>query len=141
MLSEPRYYAQIYARPFYALSDPNMTPTLDTKDPRESIVLTIDATSNLADAETLTSASPVTVTLQQGVLPDTPVVLSGAAINAVTLSVVVDGSPIIVAVGKAVQVVATAGSNGATYLLALTCPTSNPDKTLELKVLIPVSDI
>lgn len=132
------FYAAIRARPFYILSNPDMTPNFDTLDPRETLVLTLDASAELASGETLTAIETLTTTQQSGPTGTAPT-LSGQLINAQPVTLVVNGVPVTIAVGAAVQVVATGGTNGCRYLIAATCTTSNPDKVLTLKGVLPVS--
>lgn len=131
------FYAQIGARSFYALSDNDVTPTFDSLDPRETVTLTLDASADLAD-ETLISISEVTATQQSGV-PGTLPTLIGEVINAQPLTFTVNGKTVTIATGCGVQVIATGGGSGCRYLIAATCTTSNPDKVLVLKGVLPVS--
>jgi hypothetical protein len=132
------FYAAAQARPFYILSDPDMTPNFDTLDPRETLVLTLDASAELASGETLTAIETMTATQQSGPTGTAPT-LSGQLINTQPIALTVNGVPITIAVGAAVQVVASGGTSGCRYLIAATCTTSNPDKILTLKGILPVS--
>lgn len=133
---EPRsFLAQLPARTFYILSDPNMTPTFDTKDPRETVVLTFDATADLATGETLTAVREVDVTMMRGSDPDASAIVSEEVINPSQITI---GSATIAA-GHGVQAIASAGLTGCWYLIAITCATSNPDKILTLKGILQVS--
>lgn len=134
------FYTAAAARPFYILSNPNMTPTFSTLDPRETQVLTFDATADLASGETLTDIETVTVTVQAGVSGSTLPTLTGQIINGEPVTVQIPGkAPITIATGCGVQVVATAGVSGCSYLIAIMCATSNPEKVLALKGILPVS--
>lgn len=132
------FYATLAARSFYALSNPNVTPIFDTLDPRETAVLTFDATADLAAGETLASIGTISATQQSGI-PGTLPTLTGPIINAAPITFTLNGKTITVAAGCAVQVVVTGGASGCHYLIAATCPTSNPDKVLTLKGALPVS--
>lgn len=132
------FYAPIGARSFYVLSDNDVTPTFDSLDPRETVTLTLDASADLADSETLISISEVTATQQSGV-PGTLPTLTGEVINAQPLTFTVNGKTVTIATGCGVQVIATGGGSGCRYLIAATCTTSNPDKVLVLKGVLPVS--
>jgi hypothetical protein len=132
------FYAPTPARPFYILSDPDMTPNFDTLDPRETLVLTLDASAELASGETLTAIETMTATQQSGPTGTAPT-LAGQLINTQPITLTFNGAPITIAVGAAVQVVASGGTAGCRYLIAATCTTSNPDKILTLKGILPVS--
>jgi hypothetical protein len=115
-----------------------MIPTplqFNWKDPRESAVLTWDATLMLASGETLTGTPTAQITTVTGADATPSLVLSGVIVNAAPLSVA--GKTI--AAGAAVQAVASAGGFGSQYLIAITCSTSNPNKTLVLKAMLPLS--
>jgi hypothetical protein len=132
------FYAPAPARPFYILSDPDMTPNFDTLDPRETLVLTLDASAELASGETLTAIETMTATQQSGPTGTAPT-LAGQLINTQPIALTFNGAPITIAVGAAVQVVASGGTSGCRYLIAATCTTSNADKILTLKGILPVS--
>lgn len=112
-----------------------MTGQTSTKDPRETVVLTIDATLELATGETLSSAGTPDITIAQGYEAAVSLTLIGVAVNNAPITV----GGVTIATGCAVQAVMAAGSSGVLYLIAITCPTSNPDKILTLKALVPVS--
>jgi hypothetical protein len=59
--------------------------------------------------------------------------------NTQPIALTVNGVPITIAVGAGVQVVASGGTSGCRYLIAATCTTSNADKILTLKGILPVS--
>ena len=132
------FYAPIGSRSFYVLSDNDVTPTFDTLDPRETVTLTLDASNDLADGETLVSVSEVTATQQSGV-PGTLPTLTGEVINTQPLTFAVNGKTVTIAAGHGVQVTATGGQSDCRYLIAAICTTSNPDKVLVLKGVLPVS--
>lgn len=117
-----------------------MTQSFSTKDPGETVVVTLDATPALATGEMLTSIVSTTVTLTYGVDPDPSAVVNSPQINAapVTLTLAT-GSVVTVAAGKGVQAIATGGINNCGYRIAIECETSNPDKVLVLKGILPVS--
>lgn len=129
------FYAAIPARPFYALCSPTMTTLFDPKDPRETVVLTFDASNDLAAGETLIGTPSVAVTVSRGSDPSPGAVVSAPQINAAALTV----GAASIAIGHAVQAVASGGVDGAWYLVAITCSTSNPDKILTLKAILPVT--
>jgi hypothetical protein len=115
-----------------------MIPTplqFNWKDPRESVVLTFDATLMLAAGETLTGTPSVQITTATGADATPSLQLNNVIVNSAPLSVA--GKTI--AVGAAVQAVASAGGFGSQYLIAITCLTSNPNKTLVLKAMLPMS--
>lgn len=64
-----------------------MTPTFDTKDPRETVVLTFDASADLDSGETLTSVTDTEVTVNRGTDKNASSVVSDPQINVSTLSV------------------------------------------------------
>lgn len=105
------------------------------KDPRETVVLTFDATLMLASGETLTGTPAVQVITITGTDATPSLELNSVLINSTSLSVA--GKTI--AAGTAVQAVASAGEFASHYLIALTCTTSNPNKTLVLKATLPMS--
>ncbi|MGF6837087.1 hypothetical protein QF001_000954 [Paraburkholderia youngii] len=107
----------------------------DWKDPRETVVLTFDATLMLASGETLTGTPTVQITTVSGSDATPSLVVANMTINAAALSFV--GKTI--AVGAAVQAVASAGNFASQYLIAITCQTSNPNKVLVLKATLPMS--
>lgn len=133
------FYAAARARSFYVLSNPDMTPNFDTMDPRETQVLTFDATADLASGETLTEIKQITATLQFGVGGSVLPTLTGQVINGTPVTVEVNGKAITIATACAVQVIASGGVSGCGYLISVTCATSNPDKVLVLKGVLPVS--
>lgn len=133
------FYATLAARSFYVLSNPNMTPTFDILDPRETLVLTFDASADLEDGETLTAINEVTAVLQFGAAGSELPTLEGEVVNQQPLSLTVNGKPVTVAAGCGVQVIASGGVSGCRYLITATCATSNPDKVLALKGVLPVS--
>jgi hypothetical protein len=112
-----------------------VTDYFDAKDPRETVVLTFDASLGLTSGETLTGITKVDVTMASGTDPNATSVVSNPIIN---------GAPITakgktLAPGTAVQAEAVGGVSPAHYLIAITCTTSNPDKVLTLKGILPVS--
>lgn len=136
---EPRAFLCVAgARPFYILSNPNMTPSFNTLDPRETAVLTLDASADLASGETLTGTPNITAVQQSG-LPGTLPTLTGPIINSEPITLTLNGKTITIAAGCAAQVVVTGGVSGCSYLVAAVCETSNPDKVLTLKGVLPVS--
>lgn len=137
-LATRSFYAATVARPFYIMSNPDMSPNFSTLDPRETQVLTFDASNDLADGETLTSINEVTVTAQFGTGATLPA-LTGQIINGMPVTVEVNGKSVTIATGCAVQVVASGGVSGCGYLISITCATSNTDKVLTLKGILPVS--
>ena len=129
------FYASLPIRYFYAPCRANMTALFDVKDPRETVVLTFDATNDLAAGETLSGTPQVSITITRGTDPTPQLVLADVAINALALTVANNT----IAIGAGVQAVASAGLSGTWYLIAITCATSNPDKVLTLKATLPVS--
>jgi hypothetical protein len=110
-------------------------PQFDWKDPRETSVLTFDATLMLATGETLTGTPSVQITTASGADATPSLQLNNVIVNSAALSIA--GKTI--AVGAAVQAVASAGAFASQYLIAITCATSNPNKTLVLKAMLPLS--
>lgn len=137
-LDARQFYAAIDSRSFYALSDPDVTPTFDSLDPRETVTLTLDASNDLAAGETLVSIGQV-VAVQQAGAPGTLPTLTGQLVNTQPLNLTVNGKAVTIAAGHAMQVIVTGGVSGCRYLVAATCTTSNPDKVLVLKGILPVS--
>lgn len=133
------FYAALPSRSFYILSNPNMTSTFSNLDPRETEVLTFDATNDLASGETLTNIENVAITVQSGPPTSTLPTLTGQIINGSPVTLTVNGKPITIATGCCVQVVGSGGVTNCSYLIAITCATSNPDKVLVLKGILPVN--
>jgi hypothetical protein len=132
------FYFALPVRLFYIRTKPMLIPQIpnfNVKDPRETVVLTFDATLELAAGETLTGTPTVQVSLQIGIDNPPSLVLADTAINGTALNV--GGNQI--AIGAAVQTVASAGKFGSQYLIAITCQTSNPDKILTLKASLPMA--
>lgn len=133
------FYAALTARPFYILSDPNMTPSFSPLDPRETEVLTFDASADLANEETLTTILATAITVQSGPPTSAPPTLTGQVVNGAPVTLMVNGKSITIATGCCVQVVGAGGVSGTQYLIAITCATTNPDKVLTLKGILPIS--
>ena len=112
-----------------------MTDSFDAKDPRETVVLTFDASLGLASGETLTTITKTDVTMASGTDADAATVVANPLTNGAPITV--KGKTL--AVGTAVQAEAIGGVSPAHYLIAITCSTSNPDKVLTLKGILPVS--
>lgn len=117
------------------MSNPNITPTLDTKDPNESVVPTLDATADLEDSETLTSIQKTEVSMVYGTDESAADFASSAQINGAAITV----NGVQIETGKCVQFVAAGGLTNCGYLVSITCATSNPNKVLTLKGIFPVS--
>lgn len=133
------FYAAMPRRPFYILSNPNMTPTFSNLDPRETEVLTFDASSDLGSGETLTAIEKVDITVQSGPPTSTLPTLTDPIINGAPVTLTVNGKTITIATGCCVQVVASGGVSNCQYLIAITCNTSNSDKVLTLKGILPIN--
>lgn len=116
----------------------NPLPQLDLKDPRETVVITLDATAMLAAGETLTGTPSVSVTTLIGTDSTPSLVVANPIINSVALTLL-NGKTI--AIGSAVQAVCSAGVFASQYWICITCPTSNPNKTLVLKAMLPMSQM
>lgn len=108
----------------------------DIKDPSETVVLTFDGTDGLAGGETLSAVQSVAVDVVQGVDANASAVVSSGAIN--TAALTINGNTI--AVGCGVTAPASGGVSGCAYLIRITCTTSNPNKVLTLKGVLPVSE-
>lgn len=105
------------------------------KDPRESVILTFDATAMLPSGVTLSSAGTPSITTTVGNDASPALVLTGTLVNSSPLTVA--GRTI--AAGCAVQAVASAGDFSSQYLIAITCPTSNQNIVLTLKAVLPMA--
>lgn len=132
------FYGAMWPRSFYILTHPDMTPTFDILDPRETMVLTLDASADLASGESLTAITEITALQQFGTTGALPK-LTGEVINAQPVTLTVAGKPVTIAAGCGVQVIVTGGMTGGRYLIAATCATTNPEKVLTLKGVLPVS--
>jgi hypothetical protein len=113
-----------------------MTDIFPAKDPRETVVLTFDASAELTTGETLTSVASTDITLDSGADSDAADIVDTPIVTAESVTV---GTKTI-ASAHAVQVVASGGENNAVYRIAITCNTSNADKILTLKGILPVSN-
>lgn len=130
------FYAQMVARSFYVLASQGMAQLFSgTKDPRETVVITLDASPDLAAGESLTGITKTDVTMQYGVDPNMANVITNPIINGTPVTV----GGVTVASGHGVQAVATGAVSGCGYLVAITCTTSNPEKILTLKGVLSVS--
>lgn len=129
------FYAALQARDFYVLDTPFMTDSFDPKDPRETVVLTFDASAGLASGETLTLIDEVDVTMASGTDAHAADVVTNPQINGASITIAGKSLP----TGTAVQAEAVGGVSPARYLIAVTCKTSNSDKVLTLKGILPVS--
>lgn len=138
-LPERPFYSAASLRSFYILDDPDVTPTLDTKDPSEKVVLTLDATADLAAGETLTGTPTVSVVVMVGNDPNASSMVTLPQVNAAPVTIKTSRGTVTIATGQCVQAVCANGVNGSQYLVAATCTTSNPDKVLTLKGILPVS--
>jgi hypothetical protein len=116
---------------------PQPPPQFPPKDPRESRILTLDATLDLPSGETLTGTPTVDITTIAGSDTTPSLQLTGVIVNSASLTVA--GRTI--AAGSAVQAVASAGTFGSRYLIAIVFPTTNPNETLVLKSVLPMSEI
>jgi hypothetical protein len=109
---------------------------MEPKDPRETVVITLDATAMLAPGETLTSITTISILTTVGTDATPLLVLSGQIINSAPLTLL-NGKTI--ATGCAVQAAASAGQFASQYWICATCPTSNPNKVLTLKAMLPMA--
>lgn len=136
---DEQYYLQLPTLVYYVMCDPNITPTFNNIDSRSKRVLTFDATGQLDPGEVLASFGDPDITADVGIPVEMPT-LSGAIINTAAVQLVVNGQPVTIAPGCALQVITQGGDSGCSFLLAINCPTSNSSKVLELKGILPVSD-
>lgn len=97
----------------------------DIKDPAEKVVLTFDFSDGLAVGETLTGTPTVTVAMALGSDATPAALLNGAA--------ALDGSE------KMVLVPVQAGIDRCEYLIKVVVATSNAQKILTLKAVLPVN--
>lgn len=117
-----------------------MAQSFGTKDPGETVVLTFDATLALVNGETLTTIVSTTVRMIYGMDPDPSAVVNSPQINAAPVTITQpNAKTITIATAKGVQAIATGGLTNCGYLIAIECETSNPDKVLVLKGVLPVS--
>lgn len=108
----------------------------EPKDPGEEVTLTFDGSAMLASGETLTGTPTVSIATTVGTDSTPSLVIAGVIINSAPLTML-NGKTI--AVGCAVQGVCSAGTFASQYWIRVTCPTSNPNKTLVLKATLPMS--
>jgi hypothetical protein len=113
-----------------------MTESFPAIDARETKVLTFDASSELADGETLTSIKGnVDVSLLAGSDDNAAHVISSPLITQEDVTV---GTRTIAA-KHAVQAIVSGMKAGCRYLIAITCNTSNAANVPTLKGELPVS--
>lgn len=105
------------------------------KQPSESLVYTFDFTALLETGETLSSAT-VTATPIEGLDTDA-IVIGTPAVNSSAITPL--GAPSAIAIGKAVQVRISAGTDGTLYRLECTAPTSSSN-TREVDAKVRVTD-
>ena len=128
------FYAAIAPRSFYRMNNA-MTPTFPNAiDPAETKVLTIDATADLASGVTLTSVigSPI-ITVIRGYDTAAASRFTGAAVNTASIAASPPGIPVTIAAGKAVQIIATGLTDGATYDVRIVCNTTDTNNIMTLK--------
>lgn len=102
-----------------------MSIVLSHKDPLESVVLTLDY-PDLATGETLTTILNTLITVLEGSPPDnSPFALLQSA-------------PQIATSGTQVQIPVQAGISGVFYEFEVLCQTSNPNKKILGKAILPV---
>lgn len=134
------YYAQQQTRYYYASSTPTMTaPTLSEKDPRDTVVITLDATQRLPSGATLTGILSSAVTMEYGVDPNASAVIASPQINPSPLTVPTATGTATIAANMGVQVEATAGLTGCGYLIAIQCSVSAAPWITTLKAVLPVT--
>ncbi|QGZ66250.1 hypothetical protein [Paraburkholderia acidisoli] len=131
------FYAAAPARNFLVRIRPMQIaiPTMSPMDPRETVVLTFDATAILNGA-TLTQFSTPIITAELGSDRTTLPVLSNVIINSAPVTI----GNITIKAGCAVQAEASAGAFGAQYLIAIPCETSNPQFSPVLKAILPMAN-
>lgn len=112
-----------------------MTQSFPAKDPRETVVLTFNATPELDTGETLTAITRTDVGTSYGTDASAASVISGGQITEESITI----GTTTIAAGNAVQAIASSGLNDCGYLIAITCATTNPNKILTLKGVLPVS--
>ena len=98
--------------------------TFDVKDPTESWPLTFNMGPDLFSGETLIAPISVTVILIQGADSNPSAILNGQAGFDQTLTQIIQ--PVI------------GGIAGCSYEIVVTCPTTNPQKVLTLRGVLPV---
>ena len=98
--------------------------TFNVKDPAESVPLTFNMSAGLVPGEVLVSTPIVSVFVSEGSDPNPTNILNGGPAFDVSLT-------------RLIQPV-FGGINGCEYQIVVTCPTSNPIKTLTLVGILPV---
>ncbi len=136
-----QFYARQAASYFYARQNDMTTPIFSAKHPTSTRVATFDATPNLVAGETLTSITSQSVTVISGNDPAPAVVATSPApaINSASVTVPTIGGSVTISAGCCVQCDVTGGVDGARYLISFVCPTSNPNKVLNLSAILVVS--
>lgn len=114
----------------------NVPSQFDQKDPRETVLITFDATAMLAAGETLIGTPTISISTQIGQDNPASLVLSNVIINSVPVALL-NGKTM--AAGCAVQAEASSGAFGSQYQIAAVVTTSNPAKILALKAILPMA--
>ena len=117
-----------------------MSATFDYKNPLETRVITINSSPDLAAGETLTAITSTTISVVKGVDPAITLTVAQAAINVQSFTIMnSSGVSVTVPVSTAVQAVVSGGLDGVWYQLTFLCTTSNPNKTIAVTGILPVS--
>lgn len=121
---------------FYGLANQDNPPTTAHKDPDEHRVLTINGSAELDAGEYYTAVIRATATSVRGA--GSALFVSLVRVNAAQLYTMVKGATVVMSAATAVQAVLVGGS-GAAYVVDILCATNNPNKTVALKAIVPVS--
>ena len=117
-----------------------MSATFDYKNPLETRVITIDVSPDLAVGETLTSIISTSISVVRGGDAIITLIVSNPAINPTSFSIInTNGVNVTIAASTAVQAVVSGGLDGVWYQLTFLCTTSNPNKTIAVTGILPVS--
>ncbi len=117
-----------------------MTAMFDCKYPTETRVITLNAAADLATGETLTAIATTTITAVRGSDPSMTLTATQASINASQFTIATSqGQSVTVPAESAVQAVVSGGLDGVWYQVEFLCATTNPNKTVSLSGIVPVS--
>lgn len=111
--------------------------TITTEDfnPTEANVLTLNFSSELSTGETLTGTPAATCVMFNGTDPNAASFIGAPQINVAQLTKGADT----MAAGQAVQVPIAGGLAGCSYLITVTCKTTNAAKSLAREAIVPVA--
>lgn len=132
------FYAAMPFRSFYVQVNSNMATSFPSAiDPRETKVLTLDATADLPAGVTLTCTPQVTVTVTRNTDANAAAHFTNQTINTTPVTVAnASGATTTIAPGLGVQIIASGCLDACWYEVAITCPTTQPNNVETLKAVL-----